>query len=165
MVGCSPGTSEVSSTRAARVSAPRVGSEPLDHLATTRSFAGRVRTDATPLTWKGQSFQPSLDRTAPLASSDLIVDLPLYGDDPVSLTTRGKPSVSARIRPLGTSHVSGEPASNAMVYRDVRAGEDLVHVADRGFVEEIRLVREPGTKVKAQYRLDWGSGIDHARIR
>ncbi|MGZ3456605.1 MAG: Kelch repeat-containing protein, partial [Polyangiales bacterium] len=82
---------------------------------------------------------------------------------PVRISLPGEPAVALAIVPLGVRPVVGEPAAGARVFRDAVDDVDIVHVAERGRFEELRLARRTAATFELAYRVTLDEGLANLR--
>ncbi len=99
------------------------------------------------------------------AGGSIDITLPATGSAPLRLELPGQKDFWVEIKGAGANDVSGEVVNGAVVLHDVGKDLDVVHVAEPGRTEEIRVLRSARASATARYAMHLGPGVGAVRAR
>jgi hypothetical protein len=140
---------------------PRAASNPIALLAGHPSLAGALGRGVA-LERTGVGFHASARDEA---STGLRARLPVTAADALHLESTKQPGAWADVRSEDLDGVAGVIDEGALVFRDARAGVDVVMATDGARAEELRVHHVAAATIGARWRIATGPAITEARVR
>ncbi|MBI2387979.1 MAG: hypothetical protein HYV09_00050 [Deltaproteobacteria bacterium] len=91
--------------------------------------------------------------------------LPVSADAPLRIVDAARTGFSIELSAVDLRAVRGETFDGAIVYADAAADLDVVQVAERDRVEEVRVLRSPKARPEASWRVKTGPAVAALRAR
>jgi hypothetical protein len=98
-------------------------------------------------------------------ASELDVTLPFDARGATRIELRGRSDFWLEVRALDVGESVGVPVAGALMFRNAAATLDVVYVAERQRVEELRVLRSSGAPKTARYALELGPGVATLTMR
>jgi hypothetical protein len=99
------------------------------------------------------------------SSAELRSTLPSRAVAPLRLAFEDRSELWIELTPIGVVDRTPVPDRGALVFTGVAPSEDLVYVAQRGAVEEFRVLRDANARRVFRWRLSHGAGIGEVAVR
>jgi len=123
----------------------------------------------------GTSWARSEDRLRPslaprkgafrtIGEEHLVVDVPARADGALRLSHRALPDFWLELAPEGLDRVEGAVVEDAVVFAEAGRATDVVQVARRGAIEELRVLHGPEASRRMRWSLRKGPGVSSVRV-